>query len=204
MKYLVPLLAAVLATGVAACDRKTEGHAQGSTSAPDTVPVKIGESEPPAPPSGSATPPAGKIPADAGDDRRGALSAAGADICGEWNLEGGRLAECRRQWMDARTDADRLRIRDMYEPSAEKKAASEPALDRAPQALNNPAFCDQFNLRSPDLSECRAQWKAAKTEGDLARLKARYETIAANPGAAGSRRPGAPPEAPPANKAPRP
>ena len=186
---IMPVIAAL--TIVAACDRGRDTQTQGDTPAAASNP------------SGAAADAAvtSSTPeADAGNTRRGALTGDGADICGEWNLEGGRLVECRRQWMDAATNADRLRIREMYAPSASKKEATEPALDRGPGAQTASAFCDQLGLRGADLSECRTQWQAAKTEGDLARVRTRYQALGANPDAGGSRRLGAPPEAPAANR----
>lgn len=183
------LRAIAVLTAVSACDRKPDDRAQ---------------SEPPAsrtPAMPGAGGPDKAAPGNVGDTRRGALTGAGADICGDWNLEGGRLAECRRQWMDAPTDADRLRIRNLYAPTAGNKEANEIAIDPDPQPVGSASFCDQLRLRGPDLSECRAQWQAAKTEGDLARVRTRYEAIGANPDAAGSRSLGAPSEAPAANRA---
>lgn len=192
----LPVIAALIM--ISACDRGGDNHAQGNASSPTTAaaggaaPAQVVPS-----PEGAAT-------VDTSDTRRGALTGDGADICGEWNLEGGRLVECRRQWVDAATNADRLRVRNMYAPSAGKKEASEPALDRRSQAQEASSFCEQLDLRSADLSECRAQWQAAKTEGDLARVRTRYQALGAHPDAGGSRRLGAPAEAPAANRADHP
>jgi hypothetical protein len=122
--------------------------------------------------------------ASAAETRRGALSGSGTDVCGDWKLAGDQLATCRRQWMDAATDADRLRLRNKYEPGADARKVEETPVTHAPESLNNPTFCDQFKLRDPDLSECRAQWKGAKTEEDLSRLRVRYEALNSKPGAA--------------------
>lgn len=136
------------------------------------------------------------------DVRNPSVNAAGSDICNTWNLPGNDLAECRRQWMDARTDADRVEVRNRYE----KRAGDDPVASQkqrpAPEAVDASNDCDRLHLSGPDLSECRAQWKAAKTEADRKKLLARYEAISASPSSRGARVKRSPPEAPPANKTP--
>lgn len=189
MKRALPHVVSIilLLTGIAACDRNSNNRDQANgTSAPPTAPTKTEETSSGAPDTTANTGGISEPAAPVHDDltvpaaRRGALSASGADVCGQWNLEGDTLARCRKEWMDAQGDAERLRIRNTYEPRAGAKDAQEIPVKRQAEDLNNPTFCDQFKLKDSDRSECRAQWKAAKTEGDLARIRSRYETLGTN------------------------
>lgn len=49
---------------------------------------------------------------------------ANADLCNQWNLKSTDLSECRRQYMAAKTDSDRQKIRARYEPNYNGNSSS--------------------------------------------------------------------------------
>jgi hypothetical protein len=111
----------------------------------------------------------------AGQDlRRSSITGAGTDACAQWKLSGKQLAECRRAWMDAKTDADRLEVRHRYEHAiARRPMVGDKSL--SPEQVDNTTMCDGWKLSAPDLSSCRAEVKSANTDTDFARIRAKYE-----------------------------
>jgi hypothetical protein len=106
--------------------------------------------------------------------RNPSVNARGDEACVEWNLSGSDLTECRRAWMDAKTDADRLKVRQRYEGRPAAQATRPTNKTLAPEETDATSMCDHWNLKTADLSECRAQVKAAKNQGDFARIEERY------------------------------
>jgi hypothetical protein len=110
----------------------------------------------------------------ANDLRQPSVTARGSEACAQWNVKGKELAECRRAWMDANTDADRLKVRERYERRPEAQKAHPTTKTLAPGQVDATTSCDHWNLKPADLSECRAQLKAARNQSDFARIENRY------------------------------
>ena len=125
-------------------------------------------------PGDATTSPAVKPPPTAGG--------SGQDVCAQMHLEGTKLSDCRHDWTNARTNADRLAVRNRYAGQGTAEASHGKTAEH-PEASGP---CDTLGLAAPDLTQCRAQWESA--EGARARKAVvdHYREIAAGK-AAGSR-----------------
>jgi hypothetical protein len=104
-------------------------------------------------------------------------SGSGEDVCMGWNLTGEKLTTCRQQWMEAKTDADRLAVRNQYAPEkggvwGQVRDSHKPIAD--PDATTP---CDTWHLSAADLTQCRAEWKSARNDADRDKLRRRYAAV---------------------------
>jgi hypothetical protein len=125
------------------------------------------------------------IPVPAKSGGSPSVSASGSDVCAEWKLSEPNLSACRTSWKDAITNEDRISVRSKYAPLGEAPQGSsgtegentaETIRTDSPTGVQ---LCDTWKLAGRILSECRAEFKAAKDDQDRARITEKYRESSA-------------------------